>query len=371
MPIRVFISYAWEDVEYRLLVKRLATRLRCDGIDARLDAWHAHGVTIPEFMNREVRHAARMLVICSPQYRTKVHAAEDGRTSGVGWEAMLLTSAMFANVIPKDKIEPVLMRGKWQESAPLFLLGVPYTDLSVPSQFEVNYRQLLQKLTGHVEAPPPLGQLPLDIEPDQIEPLRGSSPFAYEKTGIQDSGENSDKFSPPISSFLLNSQYFSTIHSDVKRLTEEQYIVIDFLRHERRARISGCAGSGKTLVAAEKALRLAKACPNVLFLCHNPQLAHYVKSSLVTGTTVRVADFGTWVRDITGTRESRALNDWTHFDEPDDAVLTLALENLSAANEKHDAIIVDEGQDFRDEWWIVVEAALPKAEFGELVSHGT
>ncbi len=32
--MRVFISYAWESDEYRGLVKRLAARLRQDGIDA-------------------------------------------------------------------------------------------------------------------------------------------------------------------------------------------------------------------------------------------------------------------------------------------------------------------------------------------------
>jgi hypothetical protein len=58
-PVRVFISYAWEDVNYRRLVKKLATRLRNDGVDARLDAWHLRGTTIPEFMNREVRLASK------------------------------------------------------------------------------------------------------------------------------------------------------------------------------------------------------------------------------------------------------------------------------------------------------------------------
>ena len=66
--MRVFISYAWENDEYRTLVKRLATRLRRDGIDARLDAWHLEGLTIPEFMSREVRNADKVVVVCSPQY---------------------------------------------------------------------------------------------------------------------------------------------------------------------------------------------------------------------------------------------------------------------------------------------------------------
>jgi len=55
--MRVFISYAWENDEYRALVKTLAARLRQDGIDARLDAWHLEGLTIPEFMSRETRYA--------------------------------------------------------------------------------------------------------------------------------------------------------------------------------------------------------------------------------------------------------------------------------------------------------------------------
>ena len=49
----------------------------------------------------------------------------------------------------------------------------------------------------------------------------------------------------------------------------------------RRVRISGCAGSGETLVAAEKALRLARAGVTTLFLCHNPLLAEHVRENYV------------------------------------------------------------------------------------------
>ncbi|MCH7622876.1 MAG: toll/interleukin-1 receptor domain-containing protein [Nitrospinae bacterium] len=98
VPVRVFISYAWEDEEYREWVAQLASQLRGDGVDARLDRWHLQrGQTIPEFMNSEVRLADKVLVLCSPKYQEKVHAMEDGGPStGVGWESMLLSSAMFA-----------------------------------------------------------------------------------------------------------------------------------------------------------------------------------------------------------------------------------------------------------------------------------
>ena len=96
-PPRVFITYAWEDSDYRERVKRFAARLRCDGIDARLDAWDLNGVTIPEFMARELRKADKIIVLCSPFYRSKTHAMEDGqRVSGSGWEAMLINSAIWA-----------------------------------------------------------------------------------------------------------------------------------------------------------------------------------------------------------------------------------------------------------------------------------
>jgi len=170
--VRVFISYAWEDDDYRLLVKRLATRLCSDGIDARLDAWHLQGTTIPEFMNREVRKADKVLVVCSPLYQSKIHAMEDGEhVSGVGWEGMLVTSALYTEVLGRDRLQPVLLRGTWKQAAPLFLQGIPYIDLSNEEHFEGNYRDLLRKLTGHVESQPSLGQLPSNLSPQSIEPL--------------------------------------------------------------------------------------------------------------------------------------------------------------------------------------------------------
>ena len=171
--MRVFISYAWEGDNYRELVKRLAARLREDGIDARLDAWHLEGLTIPEFMNREVRLADKILIVCSPQYRRKVHAMEDGeRITGSGWEAMLVTSTLWASVRQREHINAILFRGTWAEAAPDFLIGLPYLDLSDTARFEANYRELLRNLTDQREQAPPLGKPP-DLQPKPVRPLRG------------------------------------------------------------------------------------------------------------------------------------------------------------------------------------------------------
>jgi hypothetical protein len=171
--MRVFISYAWEDNEYRDLVKRLAARLRADGINARLDAWHLERLTIPEFMSREVRHADKIPVLCSPDYRRKVHAMEDGeRTTGSGWEAMLVTSSIWAGIDQRSKVSLAPLRGAWKEAATYFLIGLPYFDLSNSARFEANYRELLRSLSGQREQAPPLGQLP-EIAPKPVPALRG------------------------------------------------------------------------------------------------------------------------------------------------------------------------------------------------------
>lgn len=67
----------------------------------------------------------------------------------------------------------------------------------------------------------------------------------------------------------------------------------------KRVRISGSAGSGKTLVAAEKAIRLSDAGLLTLFVCHNPLLASHVRM-LCTGSGVRVVAFEEWVAELGG-----------------------------------------------------------------------
>jgi hypothetical protein len=175
-PIRVFISYAWEDEDYRQWVARLASQLREDGVDARLDRWHLQpGQTIPSFMNSEVRQADKVLVLCSPKYREKVHAMEDGGpSSGSGWESMLLSSAMFTQDA-RSKVVTALARGAWQESAPDYLQGLPYEDLTQTDETNLRqaYTSLLQRLTDATEAAPPLGPAHDIPASDPVKPLFG------------------------------------------------------------------------------------------------------------------------------------------------------------------------------------------------------
>lgn len=199
MPdLRVFLSYAWEDDAYCDWVERLARRLRKDGVDARLDRWHLdEGTAIAAFMNREVRHADRVLILCSPSYRIKVHQTEDGeKVTGSGWEAGLVADQVFANLGgARGKALPVLTRGAWEDAAPDFLLGLVFIDLSEPDQFEDSYLNLLRRLTGQLNEAPELGKLPEDLKPPKLEPLgQESSERSEEETA--ETAETAEEESP-------------------------------------------------------------------------------------------------------------------------------------------------------------------------------
>src|SRR6185436_3796758 len=63
---------------------------------------------------------------------------------------------------------------------------------------------------------------------------------------------------------------------EIVRLTEEQFYLLDVLSRTRRAAIGGCAGSGKTFLAVEKAKRLAREEFRTLLTCFNRPLADFL-----------------------------------------------------------------------------------------------
>lgn len=136
------------------------------------------------------------------------------------------------------------------------------------------------------------------------------------------------------------------------RLTDQQSRYLRFLGGQRRAAIAGCAGSGKTFLAVEKARQLASEGMKVLFSCYNRPLADHLGNDLGYREQFDVFNFHQlclhWVR-----QSSQHLSGHEGSD-PDFFTTTLPNALLAAVNEigpQYDAIIVDEGQDFRTEWW--------------------
>src|SRR5208283_5839123 len=106
-----FISYSRDDEAHKEWVRQLATKLRADGVEARLDEWHsAPGDQFPHFMEREIRSDDFVIIICTPQYKTKF----EERTSGAGYEAEIITAEISAKQNHR-KFITVLARGTWAE----------------------------------------------------------------------------------------------------------------------------------------------------------------------------------------------------------------------------------------------------------------
>jgi hypothetical protein len=98
---------------------------------------------------------------------------------------------------------------------------------------------------------------------------------------VESSGAPAVKAIEPLEQLLSRSwggrsvlvSEFRREHGQLVELTEQQYMVLDLLNQHRRARIGGFAGSGKTMLVAEKAGRLAAQEFRVLLTCFNKPLA--------------------------------------------------------------------------------------------------
>jgi len=120
-----FISYSWEDDEHKKWVKDLASRLRQDGVDVRLDQWEViPGDQLPSFMEKSIREIDYVLIICTPKYKRK----SDNREGGVGYEGDIITGEVFQKQNHR-KFIPILRKGVWNESAPSWISGKYYVDL--------------------------------------------------------------------------------------------------------------------------------------------------------------------------------------------------------------------------------------------------
>ncbi len=152
--MNVFLSYSWDSNDHKRWVASLATRLRSDGVNAVLDKWElVPGDNVSEFMERSVREADFVLIICTKSYKKRA----DHRTGGVGYEGDIMTAESFV-LNNKRKFVPLLREGAWDESAPSWLLGRFYLDFGA-EEFESEYKSLIDLLHNRAEKAPPLGSL--------------------------------------------------------------------------------------------------------------------------------------------------------------------------------------------------------------------
>jgi hypothetical protein len=149
------------------------------------------------------------------------------------------------------------------------------------------------------------------------------------------------------------------------RLTEQQSRLLRALGRRNRAAISGGAGTGKTLIALQRARELAEEGKATLFVCYNRPLADRLASeprpeNLQVMSFHQLCDWRVRCANASSGRDlmAEARSAYPHADIFDVLMpFALAL-SCECGRPSYDAIIVDEGQDFRDEYWLPLEMLL-------------
>ena len=143
-------------------------------------------------------------------------------------------------------------------------------------------------------------------------------------------------------------------------LTKDQAKVLDLLAEYSRVEIRGGAGSGKTWLAVEKARRLAADGQRVALMCYSRGLAEFLKRRVEKlPKRQRPAYVGTFHNLGIGWGVPAGSDDDSRYWEEFLPAEMVKLAGALPEEQRFDAVVIDEGQDFAQSWWDAVVAALP------------
>lgn len=199
-----------------------------------------------------------------------------------------------------------------------------------------------------------VGELPMEYQPEIV--LYENS-LDNPKKAIEDiyafyGGKKHTRLSAPSCEKLIDgfAPHFSAVPSlkskrtelneAFVKLTNEQLYLLDYLEEQKTAAIQGAAGTGKTMIAVEKAKRLSES-GNVLFLCFNRYLKEHLQSlKNEEPNKYKNIDFYNLPQ--------LACNSMGVANVEDEDILFF-LSHYENYEWKYKHIVVDEGQDFANE----------------------
>jgi hypothetical protein len=201
----------------------------------------------------------------------------------------------------------------------------------------------------------PKNNLPPNYHPDMI--LDGESVLNPEKaienvfnywskqlnrtTQLNKSQEESviQKIAPTLNLLPSLKLDFDNREQRFVKLTNEQIRILDFLKLQQKAAISGSAGTGKTFIALEKARQLHQEGAKVVFLCFNRLLADFLKDNF-SHYGFYISTFDSLARIYVGEQRDFKISQAKFLDYLVDR------ENDFEFTD----VIIDEGQDFENDW---------------------
>lgn len=170
---------------------------------------------------------------------------------------------------------------------------------------------------------------------DRLFSIRLNSPIKRAGLDKNDAAVLIEKFLCPEVE-VFQTQGATDVETKIKfsRMLKEQVNVIKYLEDQRFVVISGIAGTGKTVIALERAKRWADDKHRVLFLCYNKLLARYIEQNY-TNTNIDYYTISGYACLLGG------------CDEPDYEMAAEALmEQTEYDRFPYKYVIIDEGQDF-------------------------
>ncbi len=160
-------------------------------------------------------------------------------------------------------------------------------------------------------------------------------------------------------------QAIQEFQGQILKVTESQYGILRGLSSNRRAVITGGAGTGKTLLAMEKARQMALQGQWTLFTCANRLLSQHVKDHLQEVENLEVMNFHelcfNWglkagipdLKDPDGPEGNELPQEYFQ-----DTLPEVLFEAAQILTHRYDAVIVDEAQDMHEVYWTALQCCL-------------
>ena len=143
-------------------------------------------------------------------------------------------------------------------------------------------------------------------------------------------------------------------------LTHDQALLLQRHGREKRMVVTGPAGSGKTMLAVERAKRVAAKDSDVLFVCFNRRLRDHLRKAEKNSGIYFNTFHGLCVAlakraEVPLSVDSGGPYDRAYFNEELPLALLSAIEKLGP---QYDALFVDEAQDLSNDWLDALTATL-------------